>query len=158
MRSLTRSSPAASCHLPWPFATPVAGSFLPACHQRWALPTFFSTPSSTVTYVVATIIFASSATTMFAPWAATRHCCCMMVTKDDVGVTARIILTAAMMPSWRFPGQATKDTIATGYCSTWYGASLGGSKTLKRNILRVFLMSDLINIYGVTKCKRKGLS
>jgi len=28
----------------------------------------------------------------------------------------------------------------------WYGASLGGSKTLKHNILRVFSMSDLINI------------
>ena len=30
--------------------------------------------------------------------------------------------------------------------SEWYGASLGGSKTLKRNISRVFSMSDLLNI------------
>jgi hypothetical protein len=30
----------------------------------------------------------------------------------------------------------------------WYGASLGGQKTRKRNILQVFSMSDIINIEG----------
>ena len=30
----------------------------------------------------------------------------------------------------------------------WYGASLGGPKTCKRNILQVFSMSHVINIYG----------
>jgi hypothetical protein len=74
-----------------------------------------SKSSSPVTYVVNAIIIASSTTTMFAPWAATGHYCyCMAATKDDAGVTAHIILAAAMMPLWRFPDQATEDTIATG--------------------------------------------
>jgi hypothetical protein len=32
--------------------------------------------------------------------------------------------------------------------TVWYGASLGGQKTRKRNILQVFLMSNIINIEG----------
>ena len=40
------------------------------------------------------------------------------------------------------------DNVTRNYAQCWYGASLGGQKTRKRNILLVFSMSDLINIYG----------
>ncbi len=32
------------------------------------------------------------------------------------------------------------------HAGVWYGAHVGGSKTFKRNILRVFTMTDLLNI------------